>query len=344
MVKVFNVNGRFLFQQTTGVQRFATELCRHLAEIPHSEVRVYVPHIDFDDPFDGKVTYIFPRFRIRNSFVFEQFILPFLCGETLFSFGGSGPFGKRRQVVVLHDAGVWDTPSSYSRAFVLKHRVFQWFYRNIGCQIATVSEFSRARLKLNLRVRNDICVLTNGWEHCRAYVPNFNRTLKGSLAANFIIIATKAKHKGLEDFFTAIVNDRRLDHVGFHFIGGSERSFQHVDVLDRENIFCYDYVSEADLFNLIAKSDGLISPSTYEGFGIPPLEAIYFGKSVILNDIPVYREIYSEAASFFELERPDTLFAAIISPMAEGYVSGRDKILSQHSWRVAADKLGAIEF
>ena len=38
----------------------------------------------------------------------------------------------------------------------------------------------------------------------------------------------------------------------------------------------------------------LVQPSLYEGFGIPPLEALYLGCSVIVSDIPVFKEIYND--------------------------------------------------
>ena len=64
---------------------------------------------------------------------------------------------------------------------------------------------------------------------------------------------------------------------------------------------------------MITHSDGLISPSTYEGFGIPPLEALALGRKVYLNKIPVYEEIYSEVASFFDLDEPNSLKKILIN-------------------------------
>jgi len=37
-----------------------------------------------------------------------------------------------------------------------------------------------------------------------------------------------------------------------------------------------------------------------EGFGLPPLEALSLGTPVLLSDIPIFREIYEDAAEYFD--------------------------------------------
>jgi 2-polyprenyl-3-methyl-5-hydroxy-6-metoxy-1,4-benzoquinol methylase len=49
----------------------------------------------------------------------------------------------------------------------------------------------------------------------------------------------------------------------------------------------------------IKKSKALISTSYYEGFGISPAEAIMCNRIPLLNDIPVFREIYKDDAKYF---------------------------------------------
>lgn len=49
----------------------------------------------------------------------------------------------------------------------------------------------------------------------------------------------------------------------------------------------------------IASAAFLVQPSLYEGFGLPPLEALYLGTQPIISDIPVFREIYSELPVIF---------------------------------------------
>jgi glycosyltransferase involved in cell wall biosynthesis len=62
------------------------------------------------------------------------------------------------------------------------------------------------------------------------------------------------------------------------------------------------------VYRLLSEAACLISPSLYEGFGIPPLEAMSLGTPVILSDIPVYKEIYSTfPVTFFKAGDADDL-------------------------------------
>ena len=45
---------------------------------------------------------------------------------------------------------------------------------------------------------------------------------------------------------------------------------------------------------LLVSARLLVQPSLYEGFGIPPLEALYCGTRAVISDIPVFREIYAD--------------------------------------------------
>jgi glycosyltransferase involved in cell wall biosynthesis len=59
-------------------------------------------------------------------------------------------------------------------------------------------------------------------------------------------------------------------------------------------------ISNENLADLLAKAKLLVQPSFYEGFGLPPLEAMVLGTPALISDIPVFREIYKDyPVSFF---------------------------------------------
>ena len=62
------------------------------------------------------------------------------------------------------------------------------------------------------------------------------------------------------------------------------------------------FVTDADnqqVFQLLAGAKALVSPSHYEGFGIPPLEAMYLGTPALVSDIPTHREVYEDTPALF---------------------------------------------
>ncbi len=67
----------------------------------------------------------------------------------------------------------------------------------------------------------------------------------------------------------------------------------------KDRIRILEHVPIEDLPAIYTHALFLVFPSLYEGFGLPPLEAIACGTPVILSDIPVLREIYGDDAPYF---------------------------------------------
>ena len=68
----------------------------------------------------------------------------------------------------------------------------------------------------------------------------------------------------------------------------------------RDRIFLTDYLHDEDLRALYASCRAFIYPSIYEGFGLPPLEAMACGAPVIASRIPALTETTGEAALLFD--------------------------------------------
>ena len=121
------LNGRFLGQATTGVQRFSAEIMAAIngmvAKGEWPETVVLVPRRSMAEPGSGTIA-AGARLPLRQvgrmqGHLWEQAELPTAArGGVLVSLGNTAPvLAARRQVVVIHDAGVFDTPESYSLLF-----------------------------------------------------------------------------------------------------------------------------------------------------------------------------------------------------------------------------------
>jgi len=71
------------------------------------------------------------------------------------------------------------------------------------------------------------------------------------------------------------------------------------------------YVDEATKKRLLTGAVGLVMPSYCEGFGIPLVEASFFGKPVFCSDLPVFHEVMGENAIYFEPSSPESIADAI---------------------------------
>ena len=75
-----------------------------------------------------------------------------------------------------------------------------------------------------------------------------------------------------------------------------------------------------------------MQPSKYEGFGIPPLEALACGAPIILSNATCLPEIYEDCARYFH---PDD-YEADIEALLKQPVAPPEKILKKCSWQKAA--------
>jgi glycosyltransferase involved in cell wall biosynthesis len=75
----------------------------------------------------------------------------------------------------------------------------------------------------------------------------------------------------------------------------------------RDRIVLTDYLHDDDLRALYASCRAFIYPSLYEGFGLPPLEAMACGAPVIASRISAIEETIGEAARLFDPRSPDQL-------------------------------------
>lgn len=346
------LNGRFLTQGLTGVQRYAREITRALdALVAAGEappIRLVAP-----PGAEGLEAFPFLAPRIvgsRTGQAWEQIDLPrALSGDFLLNLGNTGPLlAAGNQAVVIHDAGVFDTPESYSWPFRNWYRTMQRMLVFRGARILSVSEFSTGRIVANLGIADrDIGVTLEGGEHIlrepadRAILERHGLAPRGYA----LVVGTGAAHKNLAALRDAIgaLGARGLvlavagakDAGVFRQEGGAELD-QHIRPLGR--------VSDPELRALYESALCLVFPSRYEGFGLPPVEAMWCGCPVVASRIGAVAEVCGEAALWFDAARPASLGEAIgqLADDAEFRASiataGRHRTAG-FSWDAAARRL-----
>jgi len=78
----------------------------------------------------------------------------------------------------------------------------------------------------------------------------------------------------------------------------NELYFQKLQVRAKRNVTFLHNISRDRVIAELSKATVLVSPSIFEGWGLSPIEAIACGTPVILNDMPVFREVYGDAAIY----------------------------------------------
>jgi glycosyltransferase involved in cell wall biosynthesis len=108
------------------------------------------------------------------------------------------------------------------------------------------------------------------------------------------------KHKGLDCLLEAFLLARSEGLPHRLIVTGSGDNFRTADnsilkkiySLGPEAVRFAGFVSGGQLMECLSKAALLVQPSLYEGFGLPPLEAMALGTRALISDIPVFKEIY----------------------------------------------------
>ena len=301
------INGRFTTQPLSGVQRFAVEITRAL--------QTRDPGYALLTPRGGGAAWLGAReVGAHQGQGWEQFDLPRAVDGPLINLGNTGPLLARRQLVVIHDAGVFSTPEAYSREFRLWYKLMQSVLIRRGAIIVTVSEFARAEILRHLPAEPaQVLVIPEGANHLSEIAADNAILTRHELEPGRYVLAvgTLAAHKNLAalGLLAQRLCERRIPLVLAGGMGGG--AFRPAAL--PQPAHCTGRVTDAELKALYQGAGCFVFPSRYEGFGLPPLEAMACGCPVVASDIPALREACGQAAWFCDPFSPEDIAARVLA-------------------------------
>lgn len=314
------INGRFLTQRITGVQRYAREILAALDEILPEAGGNMRPAMRLVLPPGVEAIPALSRIGIcQTSFgsghAWDQFVLPLYAGSGVLSLGNFGPIIARNHIVCIHDANTFIQSESYSRAFGLAYRTLLPLIGRRASRVATVSRFSADMLvKYGVCEREKIFIAPNGHEHAlrwdasRAEIPLLNALKRPYV----LLLGSSAKHKNVD---VILRQAQGLDEAGIDIVvvGAASSIFSaNAQAFQQSNIHYAGYVGDHDLAALYKGALCLVFPSRTEGFGIPPLEAMARGCPVISSNAASLVEVGGDAVVYVDPDHDDGWRDAII--------------------------------
>lgn len=306
------INGRFLTQQTTGVQSFARSICAELEEV--TDFTLLVPENGkIIDP--GFENHILKTGKLKGH-LWEQVHLPLFLrkhpGSVLLNLCNTGPAFVQNQVVTIHDLAFLKNPAWFHVAFA---RYYTWLIPRLAANskaIITVSQTIKKELQESFGI-NDNKIYVTGNKIQRALlevIPKAPQVPGISQKNYFLIVGSDDPRKNFSMAEQLFID--KFPNTLLVVAGGQHRSFQsHNNVVTSPKVIRLGYTDTATLRWLYENAIAFINPSLYEGFGIPNLEAFAFGCPVICSDLPVFREVCENAATYFNPQNPDSLNDAV---------------------------------
>jgi glycosyltransferase involved in cell wall biosynthesis len=329
----FEINGRFLSQQTTGVQRYAREIVRAMDQIlfaANGNGSLLAPALGSAPPaYRAIETRQIPP---GQGPAWEQAILPMRARRPLLNLCNTAPALAGKQVVCIHDANIFAQPESYSRAFRHYYQLLQPWVARRAARVTSVSKDAAQQIARHFGVpAREIEVLPNGHEHALRWEASRSTIFDQTPARRrfVLILGSRARHKNIE-LLVGIAS--ALDSLGLDIVvaGGDSSIFNQASIAQAPNVRCCGRVSDDDLAMLMSKALCLAFPSLTEGFGLPVVEAMALGCPVVSSDRASLPEICGGAAlmadpldaaqwirHFAELDRSRTLAAELRARGAE---------------------------
>lgn len=365
--KLVIINGRFLGRSVTGVERNALELVRGLDRLaaPGEIVLALPPDVSREQV---------PRFRnIRvvrvgrlkdrrlKNLLWEHISFPLFVKRTggiSLNLCNTAPLPSPG-IVCICDMKMRAHPEFFSRKFRLWYRLLMWNETRRAKHILTISEYSKREIMKYYRVKpSRITVIPCAWQHMKrspetedalqkydlddgefffamsSLEPNKNIGWIRRAAANdpehVFVVAGKTNPEIFEDPVEKGSESRHINRSG-----NSLRDRDHMP----SNIRLIGYIPDAEAKALMRHSLAFLYPSFYEGFGMPPLEALSVGAPcVVVSDIEVMHEVFEEAAIYIDpLGNGEEL--KCLSDNAAG--TGREamEVLRKYAWKRSAKRL-----
>ena len=306
------INGRFLLRRQTGVDRFAGELCAALDQLLDAgdemldgvSLRLLLPH--GEEPARDFAHIPMQRIGIGSGHLWEQFALAraLAPGELLASLCNTSPLAVTKQLVVIHDAATAAVPEAFSLAFRALYRSMMPLLGRRARRVLTVSQFSHQELVSRFAIPEDrLSVVSEGGEHIlRANADPSVLARHGLGRRPFVLaVSSMASHKNFGQVLAAL--QALGGDAGFDVAiagGANPRVFGEFAMQAGGQVHWLGYVSDGELRALYQSAMCFVFPSKYEGFGIPPLEAMHCGCPVLAARAASIPEVCGDAALYFD--------------------------------------------
>lgn len=245
-------------------------------------------------------------------------------------------------VVMVHDVIPLLFPEQFPEAII-----HEWKGRHASAigraqHIVTISQSNVDHIHEQLGVApDDISVIYNGVAPLPV-APSADVVLP--LQPYLTYLGSHDRHKNIEVVFRAL-QDPRLGSVHLVMIGDNKECASHARHLGiGDRVHFLGKLEDATIGSVLTRSRGLVFPSLFEGFGLPPLEAALLGVPVICSDRPAMNELIPAGTLLCDPQDPAAWAQAMLCLVHDGQPIEitnrlREHVRKNYTWERAAQRL-----
>lgn len=365
------LNGRFLLQNITGVQRVEREILVALDRLAMQGL-IEVPEVilpkkgDVISMPDLKAIKISRKGRFTGH-LWEQLELPKYCkSATLWCLGNTAPIisllsAKTSVLTMIHDLSYKYFPAAYSWKFRMLYSALVPIEIAKSDVVITVSNAEKNAMSqhyLKLQNTSNFYAVHNGGIPDEAALAASTQELPVLAERKYgIYVGSLSKRKNAEGVLKAAIRFlETYPDMRFVVIGASSGVFDSFNVDIPESVSSrLDMRGQVndpqEIYSAFAHARFLLFPSFYEASPMPPIEAMTFGCPVISSTIPSLKERCGDAALYCDPRDDQSISGAIDTLMASdstwSKLSESGRIQSaKYSWRTQTEallKLSGVE-
>ncbi|PIF04293.1 MAG: glycosyl transferase family 1 [Arcobacter sp.] len=307
-----------LLSPLTGIGRYTYEISKRLQK--SNDLSLYF----FYGYYSSKLIKPSDQHSIKKlkSFIVKNQLIKKIVRKFLFSFSAffsssydiywqpgfvlNNKIDAKKIITTVHDFSFILYPNSQpkERREYLEKNFFKNIYKsNI---IITCSYFTKQEVIERLHIDEDkIKVIYHGVDHDLFYVHN-DLKLEYDLPKKFILCVGSIEPrknllgllKAYENLDEEIKKEYKLVLVGFK--GWENKEIMELINKNKDNIIYLGFICDSELAKVYNLATLFIFPSFYEGFGIPPLEAMACGTPVIASNTSCIPEICGDAVVYID--------------------------------------------
>lgn len=242
---------------------------------------------------------------------------------------------------MIHDVSYKVNPQYFTskrdRLSAIWHRINYKAIANSSMKILTVSNFSKGEIERVYHVdKKRISVVYNAWQHMDKIMEAadvFDRYSMLKDKEYYFSMATLAANKNFKWILYAAKNnpDKEFAIAGGGKLKGAAEAEGFTNL---PNVHFLGYVSDEDAKALMHHCKAFLFPTFYEGFGLPPLEAVACGcKRIIVSDTPCMHEVYGDYAEYIDPYNYENI------KIEDTNKEVSKELLDKYSWKKSAKQL-----
>jgi glycosyltransferase involved in cell wall biosynthesis len=345
----------FSLQNAGGALRYHFELARYIGEMPDTSVRLL---LGFSNP-------VFPFQELASNHIsvlqMNGMSTPGLLRYGVNELIGNGiemigrkldiyhptlyramPFVRTRKIVVTHHDCTHERFPNYFRNADRVIHAKRNLYTAADALICGSESSRRDLLRFYEVEESKVCVIPFGLSKL-VRDPTSAAHFRSDRSRPYVLyVGSRAPYKNFDGLLRAFARCRLQDTFDLVAMGGGRLLAPELaaarELKIDQSLQVHPVVSDGLLAEAYANAELLVYPSLWEGFGVPPLEAMSLGCPVLVSDCSSMPEICRDGASYFDPYDPDSLAKNLVEAVtlrasrAPIIARGRE-IAAGYDWR-----------